>query len=248
MDIESIIKLLRSSIFVQDPNVAVVDDDLLQMADEEFIPILQVALSRVDPSETINNISNENIYPVVILAKIELFHRLAVKSAPKYSLTSATGVQLKKAEVFDHYYKLIEQCQSEYKTYLATGIVVKSAEVILDTRYFTQRNYSLAKKPTITLKLDNVFERMAEVSWTNLVVNKFARYEMYLSTQPNYDKYENKVNANSSKIVTITDIHTSLFRVKDLTPNTKYYLLLVVEERNGLKGYSEIDFTTLVEV
>lgn len=248
MNIESIVKLLRNSIFVQDPEVAIVDEDLLQMADEDFIPILQMCLSRVDPTESINNISNENIYPLIILAKIELYHRLAVKTAPKYSLTSATGVQLKRAEVFDHYYKLIEQSQSEYKTYLATGVVVKSAEVILDSRYFTQRNYNLAKKPTVVLQLDNVYSDKVEVSWSNLVINKFAKYELYLSTQPIFDKYEDKVNANSSKIVTITDLHTTFYRVNNLIPNTKYYLLLQVEERNGLKGYSEIEFTTLTEV
>lgn len=244
MNLESIIKLLRDSLFIQDPEVIVVDEDFLQMADEDFIPIIKMCLGRTAPTESIDSISSDNVYPLILLAKIELYHRLAVKSSPDYSITSATGVQLKKGDVFEHYYKLIEQAQKEYTTYLATGIVVKSADILLDTRYFTQRNYNLAKKPTISLTLDTIYTDKVEVSWGQLNCNKFARYNLYISKEPIFDKYDNKVKSNATKVVTISDIHTKLYRISNLTPDTKYYVLLEVEERNGLKGYSEVDFTT----
>lgn len=252
MPIEQLIKLLRDSIFIQDPEVSVVDEDLLSMRDEDFIPILQMTLGKVDPHATLDDFPQDRVYPLILLSKIELYHRLAVKTAPKYSLTSATGVQLKRAEVFDHYYKLIEQCQSEWKHFMSTGgLTLTSADVVtevtLDSRYFSQRNYNLASLPKVTLKVDEVYSDNVELSW-KYTVNKLAKFEIFLSKKPIYDKYsqDQKVKPDAQKVAVIKDTHTNLCRIENLESDTKYYLLIVVEERNGLKGYSQVEFTTLV--
>lgn len=250
MQVDNIIKLLRNSIFIQDPDIAPVDEDLLAMKDEDFIPVLQMCLANVDPNATLDDIEDDRVYPMIILAKIELYSRLAVKTAPKYSLTSATGVQLKRAEVFDHYYKLIEQCQNDYKIYKSTGGRTLTNEevithVVLDNRYFSQRNYNLANNPKVTLKIDTVYADKIEVSWGKIKVNKFARFELYLDKKPIYDKYTSKVSPSATKLAVIKDIHQKCCRIESLDQDTKYYLLILIEERNGLKGYSEVEFTTL---
>lgn len=243
---QEIIKFLRQSVIVQDPDVASVDEDFLTMKDEDFIPLLTISLAKVDPSDSINNLSNDNLYPLVLVAKKELYHRLAVKSSPTYSLTSATGVQLKRGEVFDHYYKLIEEVESEYKNYLATGVVVKTGEVLLSSRYFTTRNYNLASKPSVILNLDNIYSDKVEISWALEKYNKFAKYIIYIGTEPNIDIYnKNAINVNARKVETIKDIHRTRLRISDLVPDTEYYITIIAEERNGLQGYEELKFTTL---
>lgn len=250
MPIEQLIKLLRDSIFIQDPDVAIVDEDFLQMKDEDFIPLLTMCLGRVDGKATLDNIKPDRLHPLILLCKIELYHRLAVKTSPTYSLTSATGVQLSRGEIFDHYYQLIEQCQSSYDTFIRTGGLTLSSEdvvtpILLDTRYFSQRNYNLANRPTVTLHLDNFYSTSCEISWSNISVTKFARFNVYVGKRPIYDKYTESIDKESQKIIEIKDIHKTLLRIADLTPDTKYYVLVEVEDRNGLKGHSQIEFTTL---
>lgn len=248
MPIQDIIKFLRESIIVQDPEVVVVDEDFLSMTDEDFISLLQIALSKIDPSDDIFNLSNENLYGLILVSKKELYHRLANKTATKYSLTSATGVQLKRAEIFDHYYKLIEEVEQEYKTYISTGggAVIKTGEILISSRYFSQRNYNLASKPQIALSLDNIYEDKVELSWKLNRINKFAKYDLYISKKPILDKYnKNAISTEAKKVEMIKDIHRTCYRIEGLQQDTEYYVLILVEERNGLQGYSELKFTTL---
>lgn len=248
MPIQDIIKFLRQSIMVQDPEVVVVDDDFLSMTEEDFIPLLQIALSKIDPSDDLFSLKQENLYPLILISKKELYHRLAVKSASDYSITSATGVQLKRAEVFDHYYKLIEEVEQDYKNYLATGVQVQLGEVLLSSRYFSERNYSLASKPQVLLSIDEVYKDKVELSWNLKRINKFAKYELYIGEKPIIDKYnKNEISKEARKVDTIRDIHRTLYRISDLKADTEYYVLLLVEERNGLQGFVELKFTTLTE-
>lgn len=252
MPIESLIKLLRDSVFVQDPDVAVVDEDFLQMKDEDFIPLLAMCLGRVDSSATLDNMKSDRVYPLFLLTKIELYHRLAVKSASTYSLTSATGVQLSRGEIFEHYYQLIQQCQEEYSTFMSTGGLTLSSEdvivpILLDNRYFSERNYKLSKRPSINLRLDNFYSTSCEISWGGFSVTKFARFNVYVGKRHIFDKYTDSIDKEAQKIIEIKDIHKTLLRIADLTPDTKYYVLIELEDRNGLKGYSEIEFTTLAQ-
>lgn len=248
MLIQEIIQFLRQSVMVQDPEVASVDEDFLSMTDEDFISLLTISLAKVDAEDDIFSLSNDNLYPLILVSKKELYHRLAVKNAPMYSLTSSTGVALSRNEVFDHYYSLIEEVESEYTTYLSTGTKVQVADVLLSSRYFTHRNYNLASKPKISLSLDNIYEDKLELSWSLNKINKFAKYDLYIGTEPIIDIYDrNSINTKAKKVEEIKDIHRTHYRISNLTPDTTYYVLIIAEERNGLQGYSELKFTTLAQ-
>lgn len=249
MTVQEIIKFLRQSIMVQDPEVATVDEDFLSMTEEDFIITLQISLSKVDPQDSIFNLSRENLYPLILVTKKELYHRLAVKSASDYTLQSATGGTLSKSDVFDHYYTLIEQVEKEYKNYLATGVRVQVGEVLLSSRYFSERNYNLAKPPCIKVLLDNLYSDNAEISWDLTRIDKFAFYEVYVSEKPVVDRYSqtNPIRTTAKKLAQIKNIHQKCFRVDSLKSDTTYYVAILVEERNGLKGFEEIKFTTLAE-
>lgn len=248
MHIQDIIKFLRQSIMVQDPNVVVVDEDFLAMNDEDFIPLLQIALSKIDPSDDLFSLSNENLYGLILLSKKELYHRLANKSATKYTIKSSTEAELTKSDIFDHYYKLIEEVEDEYRSYMnrGGGAVVKTGEILLSSRYFSQRNYNLASKPTISLNIDNIYKDKVEVSWKLNRINKFAKYELFVSKKPIFDKYTQKVTNEATKVAIVKDIHKTLYRIDGLEADTEYYVLVLVEERNGLQGFCELKFTTEV--
>lgn len=248
MQIQDIIKFLRQSVLVQDPDVATVDEDFLSMKDEDFIPLLQIALSKVDPSDDLFSLSEENLYGLILMSKKELYHRLATKSAKSYSLTSSSGAHLNRSDVFDHYYRLIQEVQEEYTKYLSTGggKPIQFGEIILSSRYFTQRNYDLAKTPKVALSLDNIYKDKVELSWKITRINKFAKYELYISTNPIVDKYKkNAISTEAKKVETFKDIHTTCYRIEDLEEDTEYHVLILVEERNGLQGFAELKFTTL---
>lgn len=247
MPIEEIIKFLRQSMIVQDPDVVAIDEDFLSMTDADLITILQICLSKVDAKDDLFSLSQENLYPLILVTKKELYHRLALKSASSYSIKSSGGAELSKSDIFEHYYKLIEEVEKEYKNYLATGVPVHVGEVLLSNRYFSHRNYNLAQAPKIKVTLDDIYEDKVEFSWKLTRINKFAHYEVYLSTSPIVDKYthDNPIRKSAKKICELHNIHTTCLRIEDLPPNTAHYLVVLVEERNGLKGFEEIKFTTL---
>lgn len=246
MTVQEIIKFLRQSILVQDPDVVTVDEDFLSMTEEDFVLALKISLSKIDPQDDIFSLSRENLYPLILITKKELYHRLAVKSATDYTIQSSAGAVLNKSDVFEHYYKLIEEVEKDYKNYLATGIPVHVGEVLLSNRYFSQRNYNLAKAPTLRVTLDTIYEDTVEFSWELTHIDKFAFYEIYVSENPIVDKYShtNPIRANAKKVIQIKNIHQNCYRIDNLKEDTTYYILVVVEERNGLKGYQEMKFTT----
>lgn len=241
-----LVKFLRQSVIVQDPNITPNDPEFLSMTDDDLKDVLQFSLFKVNPKSTLESVSNEDIYPLILISKKELYSRLAVRSAPL--VTIGFGDTAIKYDLrFDHYSKLIKQIDEEYNMFIYQNLKGESVEVKLDSKYFSKRNYDLSSPPIVNLVLDNVYSNSAEISWSVSGVDKFYNYSIYLSELPILDKYaENKIAITATCLDTIYDIHNTFYRVTGLQPNSKYYVLVVVQNRNGLKGYSEISFTTLL--
>ena len=246
MDINSLVKFLRQSISIQDPNITDNNPNYLALSDEDIILILQLALAKVDNQDNVFNIDQSNIYPTMLVAKKEIYHRLAVKFATVTTISGEAG-ELKKSDIFKHYYKLIEDVEKEYKNYIETGISPTVGEVLIDSRYFTRRNYELSNPPKVMVQVDGYYSNMFEISFKASNVKKFLKYALYISEDPIVDKYNmNKINIEPYKV--INDIHINKFRFENLHPNRDYYICVVVEERNGLKGYCEIEAKTIHKV
>jgi hypothetical protein len=246
MNLVDIIKFLRQSVLVQDIDITPNNPEYLTLSDADFKLLLEVALSKVAPTLSIETMNNEFLYPVILLAKKELFHRLALPKAQKFTISVSGGARLAKEQIFEHYMSLIQDVDQEYKSYLAIGIPIKSADLYLSSRYYSERNYNNATKPTIVLMLDTVYSDKVEISWGGLNVGRFSDFLLFLSTSPIVDKYTDGVINGSNLVQTIRDIHVANARVTGLLPNTKYYVAIVIQEKNGLKGFSEITFTTLL--
>ena len=78
---ETLVKYLRDSVLVQDPSTAE-DPVWLQMSDSDLAIVLEVAKYRDFPNQVLSSLANGVVYPLMLVAKKELYYRLAVKSAP----------------------------------------------------------------------------------------------------------------------------------------------------------------------
>ena len=241
-----LVSFMRTSVNVQDPTGVSNDPAFLALTDTQLESILTLSLIKESPSSTLNNIPNELLFPVVLTSKKELYHQLAVKSAPFYKM-SASGASLQKSDRFDHYYRLITEVETEYQNYLKDSTTLTSVNVVRKNNYYTNRNYNLASRPEVELSLDTAYSDRAELSWEVNRCDRFYNFLLYQSSSAIVDVYGTEiVSINSSAVLisTIVDIHTLTYRLLSLLPNTRYFVALIIQERNGLKGYSEIDFTT----
>ena len=248
--IDTLISYLRSSVSIQDKEGVINNDpNFLSMSDEELEDVLTIGLSGVDSEDSLNSISPENIQPTILRSQIELYHRLAVKTAPKYTITSSSGATLDKDQIFDHYYKLIQLTKEEYELFVyANGgnAKISIGDVLLDKKYFSERNYTKSKNPKIILSIDTVGLDYVELSWVFKKLGKLDEVNIYLSNSPIYDRYSDTkaIKEGATKVVSYKDLHKVCTRLIGLKSDTTYYVLIEVIELNGLKGYSEVSFKT----
>lgn len=251
MNSQSIIQFLRGSVIGQDPDILY--DPEFNPSNEALEEILEYALVFVDPTATLEDIHQKQVYPLILYSKKELYSRLATKSAPYYKVKTPE-LEINKGDRFDHYFKLIELVEGEINVFNNSGgsFSVESQEVLLGSKYYSQRNYDLSKAPFVSLSIDNIYKDTIEVSWKYENVKMFLNYKVYLmEILPNInnniiDIYnKNTINNYATMAQEIRDIHQTHFRFTNLKPNTKYKLCITMNERNGLQGFNELEVQTL---
>lgn len=250
MTVEQIIKYLRSSVSVQDPEGSTVDSVYLSMTDEDLLLYINVALSRNFPEVmSLDYLPNELVYPVVLIAKKELYFALATKDAPLFDIGADNNNYLKRSQRFDHYMKMVAQIDDEYEKYMENGgagaNTLTSFDVLLPDRSNTKRNYEKGAIPALLVRVDGVTSSTAEIQWS-VRMSKFFSYKVFISTEPIVDDYNpsNPVSFKAKLLTTVKDArHTSL-RIKGLQPNTTYYVAVSATEMSSLTGYGEVSFTT----
>lgn len=259
MNIENLVQYLKESCFIDSPEITQ-DSEFLALDDKQLEGIIYVASykAKVD----LNDLENSNLYLLMLIAKKELFYRLATKSAPLFNL-SGDGGSLSRSDRFNHYSELIKLVEEEYRTYLeelelnrdtsnntSYGNEFTNGEVFLASRYHSLRNYTHSTKPVIKLKIDNLYTDKVEISWKLKKVNRFNKYILYINNTNNIiDIYNNnEIMEGSERIFSSMDIHKDKFRVSNLEPGKIYHLAIIVQEQNGLIGFDELQFVTKEEV
>jgi hypothetical protein len=248
MDKTQLIAYLRQNCIVQDPEVLPNDPVFLALTDEQLELVLEVALSKESPSDDLDNLPSEVVYPLILVAKKELYFQLASKTAPLYPIGFGDS-SIKKNTRFDHYMTLIKQTETEYQNFKNTGQPIIAGDILLANRYYSKRNYERQAPPTVVLNLDAVYSNKVELSWTPSKVKRFYNYLLYKSAEQIVDLYSQeslKVYPTAEQIVDIRDLHSNRYRIEGLQSSTLYHVAVIVQEDNGLKGYSEITFTTLL--
>ena len=255
MTTAQLIQYLRLNVNVQMPDGSQ-DSAYLSMSDEDILLYLNVVLTR-DFSDvpSLEYLPNQAVYPLILLAKKELYYALAVMSAPDYDLGADNNNYLKRDQRFQHYMKLIEQADKEYQDYLdnggglsedGAGNTLSSYDVLLSNRYYTKRYYDKGAVPAPILYVDSVTSSSVSFHWTNKT-RKFAWSNIYLSKEPIVDKYKvglSKIVDKSTLVNHFLDSRQVSLSIDGLDPSTTYYLAVEVVDMSSLVGYFQVEFTT----
>ena len=144
LTVEEIVKTLRNAVNVQYEESEVIDPAYLAMSDEDLMLFIKLAVSRAYPSvTTLSDLPEGSEYPIVLLAKIELYTKLAVLKADKVDMGADNNNYLKQDQRFQHYMKLVQSAKDQYESWLENEGQgeVSSYDVLLDNRHYSNRNY-----------------------------------------------------------------------------------------------------------
>ena len=252
MTVEQMIQFLRTSVYVQDKDGAVTQDSqYLCMTDEDLLTYLNVALTRnFSDIPSLQYLPQEAVFPVVLLAKKELYYTLAVKEAPLFDIGADNNNYLKRSQRFDHYMKLIAQVDKEYQDWIDNGGsdngTVKSYSVTLSDRYGTRYNFENAAVPTVVLYVGTITEDTVEFWWNVSNLSRFYRYKVYVSKEPIVDLFNLKSHiASGAKLIAeIKDIHQVRCRVTGLESKTNYYIAVQAINMAKVSGYAQTQILT----
>lgn len=222
------------------------NDSVLNAITEED---LEEYLIKVSSTLSINypKVPKEDEAIIVCLAKKEVYWKMATASAPLYAL-NLEGLKVDKDVRFDHYLKLIQQVEVEYNQLIndPNRVKVSVGEVIIDKPYTYKTRTLNYQLPTITPTIDKVAANSMDISlsYEGLQVRDYKKTVIYICKEPVWDKYEEIINPLATKVMTIENPRKCHFRIKDLEPNTHYYLMVQVLLNNELIAYEEIEGDT----
>jgi hypothetical protein len=247
------VNYLRASVRLQSPDTET--DPVYKFSDDELFSIFSVVTPTHNPNYTFDSLPENEFNFVVLLAKKELYYRLATSTAPFYPL-SAEGASLQKNVRFDHYMSLLKQVTDEYAKMVQLWKdsefgTIQTYDTVSQARYFSRRAFNLATKPTVELSISGITATSVNLDWTKYSVPNglFAHYTISVEKTPLIDEYaEYRRRTNASPYIFFSDIHRLKYRVGDifkLEPDTDYFISVVTEDRNGLYGYSEKQIRTL---
>ena len=250
---DELVKALRNSVNVQQEESEVIDPAFLTMSDDDLLLFIKLALSRVDPSADVTDLPEGSEYPVLLLAKIELYTKLAVMKADKVDMGVDNNNYIKQDQRFQHYMKLVSAAKEQYDTWLENEGQgeVNTYDVLLDSRHYSNRNYEKQVKPKVKLYVDSVTADSVEFHWKVSNTSHFARFAVYVSESPIIDvfsdgsSYKSSIRDSVKQVLSTQDIRNVSKRVSNLMPDTDYYVAVISVERNQVWGGVETSFTTL---
>ena len=253
LSVMDLVSLLRSSVNVQLPDGSGNDPAYLSMTDNDLKLFIKLGVSRAYPdTENIEELPEGSSYAIVLLAKIELYTKLAVLRADKVDM-GADSAYLKQSQRFDHYMKLVDSAKSQYEDWLKNEGMGKvcSSDVLLSNRHYSNRNYEKQTKPKVLLRIDELTNTSVSFSWEVKNSSHFGRFLVYVSKTPIIDMfkagagYVSKVDEKAVCMLSTSNIRNNHHRVTNLSPKELYYIAVVSVERNQVFGYAETSIVTL---
>ena len=258
LSIQELVTLVRSSVNVQIPGSENTDPAYLTMSDEDIMLFIKLGITRAFPDcESVEDLPEGSEYPLVLLAKIELYAKLAVTKANAVDMGADNNNYLKQSQRFSHYMSLVEKTKDLYNEWLENESIgantVSSHDVLLSNRHYTRRNYEKQAMPKVRLYLDQVTNEDVKYHWKVSQSSHFGRFKVYIDTKPVFNPYASgsydKHISDTAKLIKSTgDIRDCYHELAGLKPDTTYYLAVFSIERNQVFGCKEVSFTTLKEL
>lgn len=257
LTVQELVDLLRSSVNVQNSELGVVDSNFLDMTDSELELFIKLGSTSAYPDITsLDELPDGADYPVLLLAKIELYMKLAVLRANDKDIKADNNNELKLSQRFTHYMSLASEARTQYKLWYdngggyATG-GVRTFNVTLSRNHCTNYNYRNLPLPKVRLTIGVVTNDSVEFDWSVTNTDHFGYYRVYISKSSIVDKYQDgnlaqdKVKSGATEIKRTINFRETQHRISGLEPNTTYYVAVFSVEKNLLFGYAEKSFTTL---
>lgn len=262
LSVNDLVKLVRSSVNVQIPSEdgsTYYDQNYLSMTDEDILLFIKLGITRAYPEvEDISELPEGSEFAIVLLAKIELYLKLAVLVAPKVDLNADNANSIKLDQRFQHYMKLVDSASGQYKDWLdkesSESNTVNSYDVLLSSRHYTRRNYEKQVTPKVRITIDSITSNSVYFRWKMTNSSHFARYLVFISESPIVDMYNSgayysdKISRDSRCVKSTDNIRDTYCEITGLTQDTDYYIAVVSLDRNQVFGFKETSFTTLEEV
>ena len=254
-EVQKKIDYLRASVRLQAPDTET--DPAYKFTDEELHYILETVTPAHNSTYDIATLPNTDVYYVMLLAKKEIFYRLASSTAPFYPL-SAEGAKLEKNVRFDHYMALIKSLQDEYDNMTEAGNsgddagagngTVQTYQALLWGKPYAKRYHELADNPLVDLSISGVTQTSVNLDWSkysNTHGTHFDRYAIYFATAPIYDEYGvDPIDKTLKPNYVLNDVRRTKLRISGLLPDTEYFVLVRTDSRIGLTGFSQKSFRT----
>ena len=259
LSVSDLITLLRKSVNVSIPvetpegeETVVEDTNYLSMTDDDLTLYIKLGVSRAFPDVTrLEDLPEGSAYPVILLAKIELYSMLAVKRADKVDMGADNNNYLKQDQKFQHYMSLIKEAKEEYESWLdneGQGSVT-SHDLLLSNRHYTLRNYGKQKVPKVLLYTDEIADGKVKLHWNVTDTDHFSQYKVYVSTkEPCIDEfkegafYKDKLSDSATLVFSTFNIRNNHLTLNGLEEGVTYYVAVLSIERNQVFGFEQTKY------
>lgn len=259
---DELVAHLRQSVQVQNEGADVEDEGLLAMSDAELLEHIRFAASRDYSGYPLNKLPSNAVYPVMMIARRDLYWTLATIAAPLYNL-AADGASLSETQRFEHYIELIKQLDDEYNDYLSNSggggsgddrddeVVMgtlSSVNVQIANRYSTRYNLKTAAPPAVSLFIDSIGDGYIELSWLpRRAITDFRDFRIYLSSVGEvFDLYQvkdaDKIAKDAKCVMVIKNIWQKQCRIEKLENGKTYSVGIVVTANGGKHGFDSETF------
>ena len=247
------IKYFSKSVRLDNPRT--IDDPAYQFSDEDLYAILEVS-APIHRGLTIDETPDSEFYMVLLLAKREVYYRLATTTAPFFKI-EADDSRLEKNMRFDHYMKLVEAVTEEYnklyedKYESGTGGVLTVYNSKLYGKPYLRRYHQLNDHQDVGVSISGITETSVNLDWNRYFTTHgadFKCYEIYVSEKMIFDEYSPiEEPIDIEPLYVITDPRKTKIRVNDLEPGKTYFTLVRSCSLIGNDSFEQRIFTTLGE-
>lgn len=251
---KELVTLLRHSVDIQYKEDGITDPEYLAMDDEDILLYLKMGASRIYPGlDSLDNLPDSaNQYGLILLAKIELYHALAVRSADDVDLGADNNTFLKQSQRFDHYMKLVGAVKEQYNDFLESeGSVINTYDVLHSKYSHTVRNYNKQLKPEVRIRVADITNESFDILWEVEHEGHFGKFMVFLSKGNIINQYMNgagyasKIAKDAIVVKQTHDFRDHAKHFSGLDADTTYHVAVISVCRNGVWGYKETVVQTL---
>ncbi len=240
MEKAKIVSYLRNILAVETSS----DPVLKATTDEELLLLLETSSKSFGLE--IEEVEDEDIPLLVCSARREMYWKLATNSAPFYPL-NVDGISLSKNVRFDHYMSLIMQMDKEYDrlySQSSIGSKITVGRLLNDKPYNARARKIHFKEPkNVQIKVDKQEGRNLYISinYGNLKKEDILRTNIYTGEQQIWNKYSEQIDDRATKVFSVDNPSRLFFMLDTLKFSNKYYVLMEIELKQGIKIYKEIE-------